>query len=223
MELLDLISGTMSTDSSVEKLKEKTGGDSDQVSKFVDTAVPTLISFMTKNASDEDGARSLAGALGQHTDDRSMSEMIGDADEEDGGKIIHHILGDKEESVVEKLSEETGMDSSQVEKGLGSIAPALLSSMFAAGGSGSSSSGSGLSSLLGLLGGGESVSSSSGGILESLLGDGSSYGLGSMLGSMFGESSGSGNIEQLVETGSGSNQSSFNGSSLMSLLSAFLK
>ena len=50
-------------------------------------------------------------------------------------KIIGHILGGGQADAVTKLTKETGMDESQVNSALSSLAPALLSGLSAAMGS----------------------------------------------------------------------------------------
>lgn len=90
-------------------------------------ALPILIKYMTKNASSGDGALSLLGALSQHKSNDSMDLQLKDADEEDGAKIIHHILGKKEDAVTQDLSAQTGLNSSQIQQVLSILAPGLMS------------------------------------------------------------------------------------------------
>ena len=169
MNLLQLLLGSMMSSSSVNSVSNKTGISSKLVQKLIVAAIPLLIKYMTKNASSQAGAQSLLGALLQHNTQRSMSAQIDEADEEDGAKIIGHILGDDETKVVSTLAEETGLKNEEVSRGLASLAPALLSGLSAAANA-SSSNGGDLSSLLSMFGGSQqSVSNASSG-LESLIG-----------------------------------------------------
>ena len=132
MNLLQLLLGSMMSSNSVNSVSNKTGLSSKLVQKLIVAAIPLLIKYMTNNASSTAGAQSLLGALMQHKGTRSMSEQIDDADEEDGAKIIRHILGSDEEKVVSTLADETGLKSEEVTRGLASLAPALLSGLSAA-------------------------------------------------------------------------------------------
>jgi len=130
--LLETMLGQMTSESSLSALTGKTGGSADQVSGMLGSALPTLMKAMTSNASSAEGAASLAGALMQHTSTDSVAAQIADADEEDGSKIIQHILGGDTASVVDGLTSSSGMDTKQVTQILSSIAPALLSGVSSA-------------------------------------------------------------------------------------------
>ena len=93
MNLLQLLMGAMTSQSSVGSVSGKTGLSNKQVQQLMLLAIPLLLKYMTKNASSGNGAQSLLGALAQHTDQKNMDKQIDDADEEDGSKIISHILG----------------------------------------------------------------------------------------------------------------------------------
>ena len=134
--LLDSILGSMTEDDSLSALSGKTGASKDQLSSLLGSALPQLMGSMTNNASTQDGALSLAGALAQHTDTAPVAQQIADADEEDGGKIIGHILGLNQSNVINQLSGETGMNDQAVTSALSNIAPALLSGISAATGGG---------------------------------------------------------------------------------------
>ena len=83
MNLLQLLLGSLTSESSVNSLVKKTGISSKLISKLIVMAVPLLIRYMTKNASSQSGAQSLLSALTQHTNKRSMAEQIDEVDEED--------------------------------------------------------------------------------------------------------------------------------------------
>ena len=127
MNLLSLLAGTMLSQSSVNSVSGKTGLSSKQIQKLVMLALPILIKYMTQNASSGNGALSLLGALSQHKNNNSMDLQLKDADEEDGAKIIHHILGRKENAVTQDLSAQTGLGTDQVHQVLSILAPGLMS------------------------------------------------------------------------------------------------
>ena len=194
MNLLNLLMGTLASDSSINSLSKKTGINASLITKLLPLAIPILLKELTKNAGREGGAASLLTALGQHTNTRSIPQQIDDVDEEDGQKIVAHILGDDSDKVVSALAQETGMEGSQVSRSLGALAPALMS-MLSSSANTVHSSGVNLSdgfdltdvmglfggakpqqqnySMLGsLLGGGAPQQQSSGGLLGALLGGG---------------------------------------------------
>ena len=132
MNLLQLLLSALLTNSSVNSMSKKTGLTSILVRKLIMAALPILIKYLTQNVLSQGGAASLLSALTQHTSKRSMAEQIDEVDEEDGGKIIRHILGKDEKKVVADLAEETGLKGEEVTRGLASLAPALLSALSAA-------------------------------------------------------------------------------------------
>lgn len=132
MNLLQLLLSSMLSDNSVNSVAKKTGLSSKLIQKIILAAVPILIRYMTQNASSQSGAQSLLGALTQHNNTRSIAEQIEEVDEEDGGKIIGHILGSDKEKVVKGLATETGAQEQEITRALGSIAPALLAALSAA-------------------------------------------------------------------------------------------
>ncbi|MDO5121772.1 MAG: DUF937 domain-containing protein [Erysipelotrichaceae bacterium] len=132
MNLLQLLLSALLTNSSVNSMSKKTGLTSILVRKLIMAALPILIKYLTQNVLSQGGAASLLNALTQHTSKRSMAEQIDEVDEEDGSKIIRHILGNDEKKVVADLAEETGLKGEEVTRGLASLAPALLSALSAA-------------------------------------------------------------------------------------------
>ena len=175
MNFLNLLMGSLGSDASVSSLSKKTGVDSSMLMKLLPLAIPVLLKALTNNASAKDGGQSLLTALGQHTSTRSIPDQIADVDEEDGQKIVAHILGDKSENVVSALSRETGMESAQVTRSLGALAPALMSLLSSSANSVHSSGvnladGIDLTDVMGLFGGMAQPQQSSGGLLGALLG-----------------------------------------------------
>lgn len=194
MDLMKLLLGTLTSGDSMNALAQKTGLSSDKLLKLVSSAVPMLLKSMTKNASSTDGAQSLLNALSQHKETRTMAQQIGDADEQDGEKIVKHILGDQSEAVVNELAKETDLAGADVTKALSNISPALMSGLSAATTSASKvdlSDGLDLSDLMGMFGGAQQAASDSSGLLGGLLGGGGSSasplsGIGNLLGGLFG-------------------------------------
>ncbi|SDL66286.1 protein of unknown function [Sarcina sp. DSM 11001] len=128
MNLLQLLLGAMTTQSSVGSVSGKTGLSNKQIQKLMMLAIPLLLKYMTGNAtSSGSGALSLLGALSQHTNKKDMAQQLNDADEDDGEKIIGHILGNNEKKVEHDLAAQTGLNEAQIKQVLSIMAPALMS------------------------------------------------------------------------------------------------
>ena len=164
---LNSILGALASSSNANQIGKQFNVDSNQVTQVINSALPTLIGAMQKNASTESGAASLSEALASHLGDTSLNLSSGSL--ADGGKILNHILGGNSNSVFSALAKQTGTNSSQVSGILSSIAPLLLG-LLGKGQKSSNTSIGGLGGLLGGLLGGGSSSSSSGGLLGGLLG-----------------------------------------------------
>ncbi len=212
MNLLNLLLGSMSSDDSVNALSSKTGASAMQMMKLVKLALPLIIKYLTKNASSAQGAQSLLGALMQHKSTRSMPEQIGEADADDGGKILKHIFGDDEEQVVADLAEKTELDKGIVNNALASMAPGLMSGLSAASEQASAAktaSGFDFTDLAGLFGAAQQQKPA---------------GLGGLLGGLFGGQGGGlfgGGGTDL--DGDGKPDSTTDGSDLLSSLFSFIK
>ena len=215
MNLLSLLLKSMLTDSSLSAMAKKTGLSKVVLKKLIPLAIPLLIKFMTSNASSQSGALSLLGALGQHTNKKSIADQIAEADTDDGSKIIGHIFGNQQNAVVNSLAQQAGLSSNDVSSALAGMAPAVLSGLSAANSTAQQSSagqvnlsdGLDLSELMSLFGGQSQPSSM--GMLSGLLGGGSSSLGGGLLGSLLGSTA-----------ASADNDITVNGTQLLSLLSA---
>ena len=209
MNLLSILLKTLLADNALSALGKKTGLTSKQLKKLIPLALPLLLKFMTSNASTASGAQSLLGALMQHTSKKTMADQLDEADEEDGGKIVQHILGAQSGEAINGLAQQSGLSDDEVKKALGGMAPALLSSLSAATQSAAAkpkvdlSDGLDLSDVMGLLGGGQMQSS---GLLGGLLG-----GSGGLLGGLLG---GSNAAEE---------DNDLNGNALLSTLTALMR
>ena len=184
--LLSSLLGSMTSDSSVSSLSHKTGLSSAAINALVQAALPLLLKSLTQNASSSSGLSSLIGALGQHTSKKSIEEQIGEADVEDGEKIVGHIFGSNTSDVLSQLSKETGIEKEKVNELLGSMAPAMMSTLSAATAAGKDSKADvgSLGSIVGGLAGGNAASAVS--AVKEKAKETASSGLGSIIGGLGG-------------------------------------
>ena len=129
MNLLGILLKAMLSEGALKALAKKTGLNSKQLKKILPLALPLLLKMLTKNASEKDGAL------------KSMAQQIEEADQDDGAKIIGHILGKDSQSSLLSLSNQSGLSQQEVSSVLSGIAPALLSGLSAATSSAGSSAG----------------------------------------------------------------------------------
>ena len=174
MDLTNLL-GALTGNDAIGTISEKFNIDSNQVSSVITNALPSFLGAMQQNASTEGGAAALAKALGDHAGEAgNIINNLKGADLTDGSKILSHIFGGDLSSVVNGISQKSGVASNAVSNILASIAPSILALL---GKQNGNSGAAGLGGLLGaILGGGASSGSNSGG-LGSILG-----GLGSIFG-----------------------------------------
>ncbi len=177
--ILDLLSGPMGQQI-ISSVAGSTGQDSSKTSSVLSMGIPVLMKAMQRNASTPEGAEGLMGALSKHSGllDNLGGLLGGGIDQEtqqDGGKILNHVLGDKMGGVANVIGAKTGVDAGSVGNILQSVAPLLLGFLGKQTQENGVSDAGGLTSMLGgLLGGGSSNEEQS--FLEKILdadGDGS--------------------------------------------------
>ena len=134
MSLLETLLQSMTSASSLDTMSKRTGGNNDQMAALITAALPILLKALTANASTQSGAASLQKALSQHQETGSIAEQFEAADTADGAKILQHILGGNSSSVMNGLSQQSGLSNAQVGSALSAMAPVLLSSLSAASG-----------------------------------------------------------------------------------------
>ncbi len=107
----------------VAKIAGSLGSDQGATSKAIGLALPALLGGMARNASQPDGAQSLASALDDHGDGMmgQLAGLLG------GSGILGHILGQKQEPVAQQVAKGSGMDLGAVMKLLPILAPIVMS------------------------------------------------------------------------------------------------
>ena len=140
----------------LEQLASKLGTDQQTALATVQTALPSLLAGMQANASSTEGAEALRSAIAQHDDALLEGGVdLDQVDEQDGEKIVNHVMGDNRTALESQLNAATpeGFDlGGLVQKALPLLAPLVMSFLAKGGGQQSGNAGGGID-LGGLLGG----------------------------------------------------------------------
>lgn len=210
--ILDLLNSPMGRQI-INGVSKQTGEPANKTGDLLSMALPVLMGAMQKNAATPEGASGLLGAVtGKHAGGGILDNLSGlfeggvdESVSNDGAGILGHILGGKQRSVENALSQKTGMDAGSVGQILKVAAPILMGMVGKEAAQNNVSDSSGLMNILGgLAGGGQGSKQQS--LIESFLdadGDGSVLddvagmllsgsgqkkgGLGSLLGGLFGK------------------------------------
>jgi hypothetical protein len=207
--LLDLLSGPMGKQL-ISGVSGQTGQPEDKTADVLSMAMPLLLGAMKKNTSDPKNAAGLMNALSSKHNG-SILDNLGGLFEggvnndviNDGAGILGHVLGNKQATIENAISQKSGVDAGSVAQILKIAAPIVMGFLGRQKAQGNVSDANGLSSLLGSMLGGQPQQNQS--LITSLIdadGDGSVLddvagmvlgskekkgGLGGMLGSLFGK------------------------------------
>ncbi|MCL9809423.1 DUF937 domain-containing protein [Flavobacterium luminosum] len=204
--ITDLIHGDLGKEI-ISGIGNQVGTSENETTAVLSSALPSLINAMQNNASSEQGAQGLLGALlgGQHEsllDNLGGLLQSGNLDTNDGGNILNHVLGENQSDLENKISQTTGVSSDKIAQILKLAAPVLMAFLANKAKSGEVQSGNDLGNWLGGLLGNQGNLSGNGSLLTSVLdqdGDGQlgindavtavskKGGLGGLLGSLFGK------------------------------------
>lgn len=208
--ILDLLNSDLGK-SIISGVAGTTGQDESKTGSVLTMALPVLMAAMKRNAATPQGAEGLMSALSSKHDGSILDNLGGlfgggvDSNVlEDGGKILGHVLGGKQQHVENALSQKSGIDAGSVAQILKVAAPILMGVLGNQAKKQNVNNSNGIEGLLGgLLGGSSSNNEQS--FLESILdadGDGSIIddvagmvlggskkkgGLGGLLGGLFGK------------------------------------
>ncbi|NER16741.1 DUF937 domain-containing protein [Spongiivirga citrea] len=207
--ILDLLNSDMGRQM-ISGMSSQTGTSSSQTSSVLSMALPVLMGAMKKNAQTEQGAAGLMNALsGKHSGgilDNLGGLFDGGVDDSvmsDGAGILGHVLGGKQASVENALSQQSGVDAGSVGQILKVAAPLLMGFLGKQKQQANVQDASGMNALLGGMLGGQPKQNQS--LIASLIdadGDGSVLddvagmvlgggkkrgGLGGLLGGLFGK------------------------------------
>src|SRR5690606_1397515 len=208
--ILDLLNSDLGK-TIISGVSNQTNQPQSKTQDVLSMALPVLMTAMKRNAATPQGAEGLMGALNSKHDGSILDNLGGlfnggssNDVMTDGGKILGHVLGGKQQQVASTLGAKTGMDANSVAQILKVAAPILLGVLGSQAKKQQVNNAGGLENLLGsMLGGSSNKSEQS--FLESILdanGDGSVIddvagmvlggsqkkgGLGGLLGGFFGK------------------------------------
>lgn len=208
--ILDLLGSDLGK-TIISGVSGQTGQSESKTGSVLTMALPVLMQAMKRNTSTPQGAEGLLSALSGKHDGGILDNLgglfSGGVDNsvlDDGGKILGHVLGNKQQNVQNALSQKSGMDAGSVGQILKVAAPLLMGFLGKQAKQQKVNNSSGVEGLLGGLLSGNSPQQEQS-FLESMLdadGDGSiiddvagmvlggnkkKSGLGGLLGGLFGK------------------------------------
>lgn len=132
--LSDLL-GEQQGNDTLGQISSAIGADQGATSSAIQLALPMIVSGLANNASTPDGAQSLNTALEQDHGGGGLLGNIGSlimgqlqpSRQTDGGGILGHILGPKQEQAAETISGHSGLNTGQVMQVLMMLAPIVMS------------------------------------------------------------------------------------------------
>lgn len=137
--------------SMMKQMVSKLGGNSDGIQRGAAMAVPMIMAALKRNASSRQGAESLSNALSKHSDGGILgnlgSLLGGSTSMNDGGKILGHVFGGKQDNMAQQLGRATGLGG----KGAGDLMSMLAPMVMGALGQAKSQGNIGVSGLQDLL------------------------------------------------------------------------
>ena len=201
MDLMQLLQGQLSDDL-LGQMSNQIGADKQQTAMAANGVFATLLGGLANNASSEGGLASLGAALDRDHDGSILDDLMGmvggmmQNDQQtsssalNGSGILGHILGDRQEVAAQQISQNSGLNMSQVMKLMPILAPIVMGVLGRAKNQGGLDMG-GLAGILmgsaqnaqsggfgdligsvlgGVLGGGQQQQASGGGLLGNILG-----------------------------------------------------
>jgi hypothetical protein len=116
----------------LKQISQQVGADESTTNQAVSAAIPLLISALAKNALQPGGANALQSALQQH--DGGILDNLGGrlgspAETSDGSAILGHVLGNRQGSIENALSRQTGLNAGSIAKILMMLAPLVMGAL----------------------------------------------------------------------------------------------
>ena len=113
----------------VRTIAERFGLSESQAGAAVQIAVPLILTALTRNASQPEGAESLHQAINNDHDGSIFSNLTGYLDNPqsaNGAGILRHVFGAQQPTVEDNLAQATGIDPNAASGLLETIAPMVM-------------------------------------------------------------------------------------------------
>ncbi len=129
--LLEMLSQQLGGDT-LKKMGGQIGADEKSTGNAVSAALPLLINALSRNASTDEGANALSGALSKDHDGSILDGLSGFLDSADSGPgdgILRHVLGARRPVVEAGLSTSSGLNAGSISKLMGMLAPVVMGAL----------------------------------------------------------------------------------------------
>jgi hypothetical protein len=136
---LDQLLGQQQGDEALQQISNQVGAEPSMVNSAIQMALPAILNGLANNASSQQGAESLSGALDQH--DGSVLGNLGGLGslifgqqqqaappppQYNAGGILGHIFGNNQGQVAQQVSNQSGLGTGQVAQILMMLAPIVM-------------------------------------------------------------------------------------------------
>jgi hypothetical protein len=131
MSLLDMLQQQLGGQA-VDRISQKLGADRGTTGNAIDAALPLLLSAVARNASNPQQANSLERAVSQDHDGSILNDVpgfISRAESGPGAGILNHVLGGRQQTVQNGLSQATGLDVGKTGQLLTMLAPLVMGAL----------------------------------------------------------------------------------------------
>ncbi len=135
MDVMQLLQGQINGDL-VNQLTREIGADSpEQTESAINGVLSTLVTALSRNTAQPDGASALLGALSQTHDGSILDDVMGFLGGQrqpdnpailNGAGILRHILGGQQPQVQQAVGKASGLDAAQIGQLMIKLAPLVM-------------------------------------------------------------------------------------------------
>jgi hypothetical protein len=117
-------------DQAIQQIGSQLGADNQTTQQAISTALPLLVGALGRNTENPQGAESLLNALQSDHDGSILNNVAGavtnQAVQQDGSAILSHILGARQDTVAQGVSQASGLDTGSTGQLLSMLAPIVM-------------------------------------------------------------------------------------------------
>lgn len=116
----------------MSQVGQQLGTDPTTASKAIGVALPVILAALARNSATDDGAGSLASALGRDHDGSILNDVPGalaNFQTGAGAGILRHVLGGNQETVTASVGQAAGLDTSKAGALLTMLAPLVMGAL----------------------------------------------------------------------------------------------